>query len=180
MTQGVLKEGPMECFSETSGAWLDVRAFHGRGGAVLLFDRDVLAGQARVVLRTTALVVYTLPDEPSRPHDDDSAPYAQPRTVAIHKSALAPLGLSIKVRRGAVVLPPPRGGPNTDPGMQGGKDMGMPVVISALVDGGAMAATRQFYVGDEIVAVNGQPLADARHTDAVALLRQATLGVRGH
>ena len=60
---------------------------------------------------------------------------------------------------------------------QGGKDMGMPVVISALAEGGAMADTRQFFIGDEIVAVYGQSLENAHHAEAVDVLRHATLGV---
>jgi hypothetical protein len=84
--------------------------------------------------------------------------YAHPRVVALRKAASAPLGLSIK----------------------GGRDMDMPVVISAISPGGAIAGTQQLYVGDEILAVNGQSLAQALHAEAVDILRDATAGVRLH
>ncbi len=51
--------------------------------------------------------------------------------VKIYKKATDPLGLSIK----------------------GGRDLGMPIVISAIKEAGPVANTRLLYVGDEILEV---------------------------
>ncbi|PAA49145.1 hypothetical protein BOX15_Mlig016913g3 [Macrostomum lignano] len=67
-----------------------------------------------------------------------------------------------------------RRGPTEGLGMSvtGGKEHGVPVLISEIHPGLPAARTQRLYVGDAIVAVNGVSLRDVRHADAVRLLSQ--------
>lgn len=75
----------------------------------------------------------------------------QKRVVRVVKSDNGGLGISIK----------------------GGKENKMPILISKIFKGMAADATEQLYVGDAILAVNGEDLRDATHDEAVKALKRA-------
>ncbi|XP_051174690.1 beta-1-syntrophin isoform X1 [Leptopilina boulardi] len=75
----------------------------------------------------------------------------QTRIVRVMKSDNNGLGISIK----------------------GGKENKMPILISKIFKGMAADATEQLYVGDAILAVNGENLQDATHDEAVKALKRA-------
>jgi hypothetical protein len=54
----------------------------------------------------------------------------------------------------------------------GGKDQGIPVIVSELHAGSPAEKCGQLYVGDAILSVNGISLKDMRHMDAANLLQQ--------
>lgn len=75
----------------------------------------------------------------------------QKRVVRVVKSDNNGLGISIK----------------------GGKENKMPILISKIFKGMAADATEQLYVGDAILAVNGEDLCEATHDEAVKALKRA-------
>uniref|UniRef100_A0A0C9QT18 SNTB1_1 protein n=1 Tax=Fopius arisanus TaxID=64838 RepID=A0A0C9QT18_9HYME len=75
----------------------------------------------------------------------------QKRIVRVVKSDNNGLGISIK----------------------GGKENKMPILISKIFKGMAADATEQLYVGDAILAVNGEDLCEATHDEAVKALKRA-------
>lgn len=75
----------------------------------------------------------------------------QKRIVRVIKSDNNGLGISIK----------------------GGKENKMPILISKIFKGMAADATEQLYVGDAILAVNGEDLREATHDEAVKALKRA-------
>ncbi|XP_033208610.1 beta-1-syntrophin isoform X2 [Belonocnema kinseyi] len=75
----------------------------------------------------------------------------QTRVVRVMKSDNNGLGISIK----------------------GGKENKMPILISKIFKGMAADATEQLYVGDAILAVNGEDLQEATHDEAVKALKRA-------
>lgn len=75
----------------------------------------------------------------------------QKRLVRVVKSDNSGLGISIK----------------------GGKENKMPILISKIFKGMAADATEQLYVGDAILAVNGEDLREATHDEAVKALKRA-------
>lgn len=75
----------------------------------------------------------------------------QKRVVRVIKSDNNGLGISIK----------------------GGKENKMPILISKIFKGMAADATEQLYVGDAILAVNGEDLREATHDEAVKALKRA-------
>ncbi|CAF1001318.1 unnamed protein product [Didymodactylos carnosus] len=52
----------------------------------------------------------------------------------------------------------------------GGKEHGLPILISEIHQGGAVDRCGQLYVGDSILAVNSINLRDVKHTEAVQIL----------
>ncbi|CAF0811791.1 unnamed protein product [Rotaria sp. Silwood1] len=70
------------------------------------------------------------------------------RTVQLHKDAKEALGISIT----------------------GGKEHGLPILISEIHENGPAWRCGQLYVGDSILAVNKQDLRDAKHKEAVQTL----------
>ncbi|KAK6026706.1 PDZ/DHR/GLGF domain protein [Ostertagia ostertagi] len=76
---------------------------------------------------------------------------AEKRTVRVVKYDGNGLGISIK----------------------GGRDNNMPIIISKIFKGMAADATGELFVGDTILAVNGESLIDATHDDAVRALKRA-------
>ncbi|EDO46649.1 predicted protein [Nematostella vectensis] len=72
----------------------------------------------------------------------------EPRTVIVNKDKTEGLGISIT----------------------GGKEHGVPILISEIHDGMPAARCGGLYVGDAILAVNGIDLQDAKHNDAVKIL----------
>lgn len=75
----------------------------------------------------------------------------QMRVVRVVKSDNSGLGISIK----------------------GGKENKMPILISKIFKGMAADETEQLYVGDAILAVNGEDLREATHEEAVKALKRA-------
>ncbi|KAM4688675.1 LOW QUALITY PROTEIN: beta-1-syntrophin [Discoglossus pictus] len=73
------------------------------------------------------------------------------RGVKVVKQELGGLGISIK----------------------GGKENKMPILISKIFKGLAADQTQALYVGDAILAVNGQDLREATHDEAVQALKKA-------
>ncbi|CAF0936196.1 unnamed protein product [Didymodactylos carnosus] len=70
------------------------------------------------------------------------------RTVNLTKEATEALGISVT----------------------GGKEHGLPILISEIHQGGAVDRCGQLYVGDSILAVNGVDLRETKHTEAVRVL----------
>jgi hypothetical protein len=70
------------------------------------------------------------------------------RTVKFYKDAKEPLGLSIT----------------------GGKEHGLPILISEIQKNGLAWRCGQLYVGDSIITVNKYDLRDTKHADAVQIL----------
>ncbi|VDM43805.1 unnamed protein product [Toxocara canis] len=83
--------------------------------------------------------------------DADHGMTAETRTVRVVKHDGNGLGISIK----------------------GGRDNNMPILISKIFKGMAADLTGQLFVGDAIVAVNGESLCDASHDEAVRALKKA-------
>ncbi|KAK0422664.1 hypothetical protein QR680_007709 [Steinernema hermaphroditum] len=73
------------------------------------------------------------------------------RTVRVVKNEGSGLGISIK----------------------GGRDNNMPILISKIFKNMAADLTGQLFVGDAILAVNGESLVDASHDEAVRALKKA-------
>ncbi|KFD50177.1 hypothetical protein M513_08922 [Trichuris suis] len=57
--------------------------------------------------------------------------------------------------------------------IKGGRENKMPILISKIFKGMAADDTRQLYVGDAILAVNGESLRDATHDEAVRALKRS-------
>lgn len=70
------------------------------------------------------------------------------RTVKLFKDAKEALGISIT----------------------GGKEHGLPILISEIHQGGPAWRSGQLYVGDSILAVNKHDLRDSKHAEAVQIL----------
>ncbi|CAF3575253.1 unnamed protein product [Rotaria socialis] len=70
------------------------------------------------------------------------------RTVELHKDANEALGISIT----------------------GGKEHGLPILISEIHEGGLVWRSGQIFVGDSILTVNKYDLRDIKHVDAVHIL----------
>lgn len=70
------------------------------------------------------------------------------RTVKFYKDAKEALGLSIT----------------------GGKEHGLPILISEIHPNGLTWRCGQLYVGDSILSANKSDLRDAKHADAVRIL----------
>lgn len=57
--------------------------------------------------------------------------------------------------------------------IKGGRENKMPILISKIFKDMAADRTKQLYVGDAILSVNGEDLRDASHDDAVRALKKA-------
>ena len=57
--------------------------------------------------------------------------------------------------------------------IKGGRENKMPILISKIFKGMAADRTGMLYVGDSILAVNGEDLRDATHDEAVRALKRA-------
>jgi len=75
----------------------------------------------------------------------------QVRVVRVIKQDVGGLGISIK----------------------GGRENKMPILISKIFNGLAAAQTESLYMGDAILAVNGEDLRNATHDEAVQALKRA-------
>ncbi|KJH53531.1 PDZ/DHR/GLGF domain protein [Dictyocaulus viviparus] len=96
-------------------------------------------------LDPTAITLQTIDNDQNQELD------AEKRTVRVVKYDGNGLGISIK----------------------GGRDNNMPIVISKIFKGMAADHTGELFVGDTILAVNGESLIDATHDDAVRALKRA-------
>ncbi|CAF4632895.1 unnamed protein product [Rotaria sp. Silwood1] len=74
------------------------------------------------------------------------------RTIKLHKDAKEALGISIT----------------------GGKEHGLPILISEIHEGGLVWRSGQLYVGDSILTVNKHDLRDTKHAEAVRILSSIT------
>ena len=96
---------------------------------------------------------------PSPPHTPEASDHVEPpasvaeqiRTVRVVKQEVGGLGISIK----------------------GGKENKMPILISKIFKGLAADQTDSLYIGDAILAVNGEDLRNATHDEAVRALKRA-------
>ncbi|XP_067929516.1 beta-2-syntrophin-like [Watersipora subatra] len=92
---------------------------------------------------------------PSSPRLESDLPEAilsgQKRLVRVVKEDQNGLGISIK----------------------GGRENKMPIIVSKIFKGLAADITKQLYVGDAIISVNGQDLRHASHDEAVSCLKKA-------
>lgn len=97
----------------------------------------------------------TTPRSPNTPESTaDEPPEAvanQVRTIRVIKQDVGGLGISIK----------------------GGKENRMPILISKIFKGLAADQTESLYIGDAILAVNGEDLRNATHDEAVRALKRA-------
>lgn len=59
-------------------------------------------------------------------------------------------------------------------GAQGGREHGVPILISELEPNGPAAMSDQLYIGDAILSVNDRDLRQSCHRDAVDILQQQT------
>ncbi|XP_013177586.1 PREDICTED: Golgi-associated PDZ and coiled-coil motif-containing protein-like [Papilio xuthus] len=112
--------------------------------------RDSLWAQveAEILLqrhKTLVRVCRGLSPRPPRPR----APAARPRTVRVRRSPHLGLGISVT----------------------GGREHGVPILISELEAGGPAALTGELYVGDAILAINDLDLTQACHKEAVQALQ---------
>lgn len=87
----------------------------------------------------------------AEPELPDGIVSGQIRRVRVHKDDHTGLGISIK----------------------GGRENRMPIMISKIFNGYAADKTKQLYLGDAIVSVNGEDLQDASHDEAVEALKKA-------
>ena len=55
---------------------------------------------------------------------------------------------------------------------QGGKEHGVPILISEIHEGQPADRCKGLYVGDAILSVNGLDLRNAKHAEAVQILSQ--------
>lgn len=93
--------------------------------------------------------------EPVNNDDEDAESKArkrrgigEPRTVVIHKDKAEGLGISIT----------------------GGKEHGVPIIVSEIHEGLPVDRSGGLYVGDAVLAVNGIDLQEAKHGEAVKVL----------
>lgn len=99
------------------------------------------------------------PPSPSPPRSPEANDHVEPpqtiadqiRTVRVIKQDVGGLGISIK----------------------GGKENKMPILISKIFKGLAADQTESLYIGDAILAVNGEDLRNATHDEAVRALKRA-------
>lgn len=57
--------------------------------------------------------------------------------------------------------------------IKGGRENKMPIIVSKIFNGLSADRTKQLYVGDAVISVNGQDLRHASHDEAVACLKKA-------
>ena len=99
------------------------------------------------------------PPSPTSPRSPETNDHVEPpqtiadqiRTVRVIKQEVGGLGISIK----------------------GGKENRMPILISKIFKGLAADQTESLYIGDAILAVNGEDLRNATHDEAVRALKRA-------
>lgn len=57
--------------------------------------------------------------------------------------------------------------------IKGGRENKMPIIVSKIFKGLAADKTKQLYVGDAVISVNGQDLRHASHDEAVSCLKRS-------
>ena len=137
-----------------------------RSGMLEIFSKDgwkrVLATLDDDVLTLNiedSPLVNGQPPSPSPPRSPEANDHVEPpqtiadhiRTVRVIKQEVGGLGISIK----------------------GGKENKMPILISKIFKGLAADQTESLYIGDAILAVNGEDLRNATHDEAVRALKRA-------
>ncbi|XP_072940737.1 uncharacterized protein [Epargyreus clarus] len=113
--------------------------------------RDSLWAQveAEILLQRHKTLVRVCRGVSPRPPRPPPAPRARPRTVRVRRSPHLGLGISVT----------------------GGREHGVPILISELEAGGPAALTGDLYVGDAILAINDLDLTQACHKEAVQALQ---------
>ncbi|CAG4937056.1 unnamed protein product [Colias eurytheme] len=113
--------------------------------------RDSLWAQveAEILLQRHKTLVRVCRGTSPRPARPASPQRARPRTVRVRRSPHLGLGISVT----------------------GGREHGVPILISELEAGGPAALTGQLYVGDAILAINDVDLTQACHKEAVQALQ---------
>lgn len=137
-----------------------------RSGMLEIFTKDgwkrVLATLDDDVLTLNVednSLVNGQPPSPTPPRSPEANDHVEPpqtiadqiRTVRVIKQEVGGLGISIK----------------------GGKENKMPILISKIFKGLAADQTESLYIGDAILAVNGEDLRNATHDEAVRALKRA-------
>lgn len=138
------RSGMLEIF--TKDGWKRVLA---------TLDDDVLT----LNVEDNPLVNGQPPSPSSPPRTPEANDHVEPpqtiadqiRTVRVIKQEVGGLGISIK----------------------GGKENKMPILISKIFKGLAADQTESLYIGDAILAVNGEDLRNATHDEAVRALKRA-------
>ncbi|XP_045486382.1 Golgi-associated PDZ and coiled-coil motif-containing protein isoform X2 [Pieris rapae] len=113
--------------------------------------RDSLWAQveAEILLQRHKTLVRVCRGTSPRPPRPSAPLRARPRTVRVRRSPHLGLGISVT----------------------GGREHGVPILISELEMGGPAALTGQLYVGDAILAINDVDLTQACHKEAVQALQ---------
>lgn len=70
--------------------------------------------------------------------------------------------------------------PQIPPILQGGKEHGLPIIISEIKEGGPLDRGKGCFVGDEIIEVDGIGIGALEHRDAGNLLRSLVNSMRVH
>ncbi|XP_047986368.1 Golgi-associated PDZ and coiled-coil motif-containing protein-like [Leguminivora glycinivorella] len=158
-----LRETVLALHSELFGARLATKYLDkelaGRIQQLQLLGRDMRAEvrdslwaqvEAEILLqrhKTLVRVCRGLAPCPARPAREPRPP--RPRTVRVRRSPHLGLGISVT----------------------GGREHGVPILISELEAGGPAALTGELYVGDAILAIDDRDLTQACHKEAVAALQ---------
>ncbi|XP_063361451.1 Golgi-associated PDZ and coiled-coil motif-containing protein-like [Cydia amplana] len=158
-----LRETVLALHSELFGARLATKYLDkelaGRIQQLQLLGRDMRAEvrdslwaqvEAEILLqrhKTLVRVCRGLAPCPARPARSPRPP--RPRTVRVRRSPHLGLGISVT----------------------GGREHGVPILISELEAGGPAALTGELYVGDAILAIDDRDLTQACHKEAVAALQ---------
>ncbi|KAL0840563.1 hypothetical protein ABMA28_015779 [Loxostege sticticalis] len=164
----VLRETVLALHSELFGARLATKYLDkelaGRIQQLQLLGRDMRAEvrdslwaqvEAEILLQRHKTLVRVCRGVPPRPAAPAPAPAARtphrprPRTVRVRRSPHLGLGISVT----------------------GGREHGVPILISELEAGGPAALTGELYVGDAILAINDVDLTQACHKEAVQALQ---------
>ncbi|KAM3962927.1 Golgi-associated PDZ and coiled-coil motif-containing protein [Aphomia sociella] len=163
-----LRETVLALHSELFGARLATKYLDkelaGRIQQLQLLGRDMRAElrdslwaqvEAEILLqrhKTLVRVCRGVSPRPARPPPPPAHPAphrARPRTVRVRRSPHLGLGISVT----------------------GGREHGVPILISELEAGGPAALTGELYVGDAILAINDVDLTQACHKEAVQALQ---------
>ncbi|XP_026328540.1 Golgi-associated PDZ and coiled-coil motif-containing protein-like isoform X2 [Hyposmocoma kahamanoa] len=162
-----LRETVLALHSELFGARLATKYLDkelaGRIQQLQLLGRDMRAElrdslwaqvEAEILLqrhKTLVRVCRGLSPRPSRPPQAPGGrdTRSRPRTVRVRRSPHLGLGISVT----------------------GGREHGVPILISELEAGGPAALTGELYVGDAILAINDVDLTQACHKEAVQALQ---------
>ena len=133
---------------------LEIYTKDGWQRVVATLDDDLLTLNVESTPTTNGEVLSPPSPRSIEPNDRTEPPESianEIRTVRVIKQEVGGLGISIK----------------------GGKENRMPILISKIFKGLAADQTEGLYIGDAILAVNGEDLRNATHDEAVRALKRA-------